>query len=192
MALRMAAKPRKHTAAVESSHEHLKRAADLKRKTRSRKSLSEVRVEYHMPVVTVGLENLTTTKGLSRAKRTSWKYLVRAHGQLGMVDILERRIGDSFQQLRIGPSAEKMLRRIKILEKLPKFRQRNYRLQILRVPALQFSSLWLKGAAKKQNAVVPLQSLCKRLKIGRLYDEAVVESVLQVEARRMLSTEPNS
>ena len=176
-------------AAVESSHEHLKRAAELKRKTRSRKSPSEARVEYHMPVVTVGLENLTTTKGLSRAKRTSWKYLVRAHGYLGMVDVLEDRIGDSFQQLRIGPSAEKMLRRIKILEKLPKFRLRNYRLQILRAPALQFSSLWLKGSAKKQSVVVPLQSLSKGLKIGRLYDQAVVESVLQVEAQRILSAD---
>lgn len=188
MALRMAAKPRKHTAAVESSHEHLKRAAGLKRKTRSHKSSPEASVEYQLPVVTVGLESLTT-KGLSRAKRTSWKYLVRAHGHLGMVDVIEDRIGDSFQQLRIGPSVEKMLRRIKILEKLPKFRRRNYRLQILRVPALQFSSLWLKDSAKKQNAVVPLQSLCKQLRIGRLYDEAVVESVLQVEAKRMLSAD---
>jgi hypothetical protein len=188
MALLMAAKPRKHAAALESSYEHLKRAADLKRKKRSRKS-PEAKVEYHIPVVTIGLENLTATKGLSRAKRTSWKYLVRAHGHLGMVDVLENRIGDTFQQLRIGPSAEKMFKRIKVLEKLPKFRRRNYRLQILRVPALQFSSLWLKGSAKKQSVVVPLQSLSKGLKIGRLYDEAKAESVLQVEAQRILSAD---
>ena len=188
MALLMAAKPRKHAAAVESSYEHLKRAADLKRKTRSRKSPAEAKVEYHMPVVTIGLENLTA-KGLSRAKRTSWKYLVRAHGHLGMVDVLENRIGDTFQQLRIGPSAEKMFKRIKVLEKLPKFRRRNYRLQILRVPALQFSSLWLKGSVKKQSVVVPLQSLSKGLRIGRLYDQAKAESVLQVEAQRILSAD---
>jgi hypothetical protein len=189
MALRMAAKPRKHTAAVESSHEHLKRAGDLKRKKRSRKSSVEPKVEYHMPVVTVGLENLTVKKGLSRARRTSWKYLVRAYGHLGMVDVLENRIVDTFQQLRIGPSAEKMFKRIKVLKKLPRLRRRNYRLQILRVPALQFSSLWLKGRARKQNVVVPLQSLSKELKIGRIYDEAKAESVLRVEAQRILSAD---
>jgi hypothetical protein len=92
-------------------------------------------------------------------------------------------------QLRIGPSAEKMLKRIKAMEKNPKLRRHKYRLQMLRVPGLHFSSLWFKGDTKKRHIFMPLESLYKRLRIGRLYNQAEIESSLRPEAERVLSFE---
>lgn len=191
MGLRTASAPKRHASIVESSQEHLKHAEALsrKRKTRPKKLPDAPKVEYHMPVVTVGLESLMKPKGLSRAKRMSWRYLVRAHGHLAMVDVGAGVDDTSLRQLRIGPSAEKMLKRIKMMEKHAKLRRHNYRLQMLRVPGLHFSSLWFKGDTKKHHIFMPLESLYKPLRIGRFYSEAEVESRLRVEAERVLSFE---
>jgi hypothetical protein len=191
MGLRTASAPKRHASIAESSQEHLKHADALsrKRKTRSKKLPDEPKVEYHMPVLTVGLESLIKPKGVSRAKRMSWRYLVRAHGHLAMVDVGAGVDDISPRQLRIGPSAEKMLKRIKAMEKDPKLRRHKYRLQMLRVPGLHFSSLWFKGDTKKRHIFMPLESLYKRLRIGRFYNQAEIESSLRPEAERVLSFE---
>ena len=106
-----------------------------------------------------------------------------------MVDVGANVDDTSLRQLRIGPSTEKMLKRINMMEKHAKLRRHNYRLQMLRVPGLHFSALWFKGDTKKHHIFIPLESLYKPLRIGRFYSEAEVESRLRVEAARVLSFE---
>jgi hypothetical protein len=79
-----------------------------------------------------------------------------------------------------------MLKRIEALDKHTKLHRHNYRLQLLRVPGLHFSSLWLKADGKKRHIFMPLESTHKALRVGRRYSHTEVESTLRVEAERAL------
>jgi hypothetical protein len=188
MPLRRLRSPKSHHPVLRDARESLHFGENLGTGAKAR---SEPEIQDQLPVFTVGLQSLLLPGGLSRTKRSSWRYLIRAgRGPARALDIADTPDAveaATLRQWRHGDSVQRLRKHVQACEKHPKLKGRTYAVRLLRIPALHFSALWLKATKKRDDIFVPLESLYKPLRVGHHYSTEQVESVVPAAAERVLS-----
>lgn len=185
MTLHWLKSPKSHAPALQEAGESLRFG---EKRAPQAKPGWEPNIQNRLPVFTAGLQSVLHPGGLSRARRSSWRYLIRAgRGPTQAMDIADTSEAAKAVTMRVGQSVQRLRKHIRACEQDKKFKRRAYVVRLLRIPALHFSALWLKADSKRNDIFIPHKSLYKELRVGHTYSIEQLESVLRPAAERVLT-----
>ena len=139
-------------------------------------------LDHPVRVFVMGADDLTAGKRLAGARAVAWRYVVRnAHQPLATVDAASTGAGDahSFSHLNQGPFVEATAESVARAGELPEARAAAFEARLLEIPALHSISLWLHGAGKAADLIIPLAPTAPGLEGGRAYPAEAFLDVME-------------
>jgi len=138
----------------------------------------------------VGLTDLASGHLLSAAKLGNWRYLL-LHGTnaVGAAELkTEENTGRvlGFSALEQTRFADETLQALRIAEKLPQIKKRDYELRYLDIPGILFVAVWLHG--KSDDIIIPLPPTFGRWDAYQPYSGRQMLKLLKPEAAKRLKT----
>ena len=137
----------------------------------------------------VGLTALTGHRPLDDSQTVGWRYLVEAGGSaVASAEVgTEAAGGSTFTALNEGPFVEATAEALRALESRPEVAASDYRVRMLKVPALYVAALWLEDLEGDEDLVLPLPPAPPFLDTSRLYREQEFLDTLAGPARERLA-----
>ncbi len=140
-------------------------------------------------VYSVGLDDLASGDGLSRAKLVAWRYLLGEGDnitQAAEVFYDEKNETHEFLALNEGPFVQPTATALQAAEQAERVQRGSYELRVLRIPALYVVALWLKDDSGEDDLFVPMEPTHHALVPGQTYSREELDAILSVAAKERL------
>jgi hypothetical protein len=139
-------------------------------------------------VYTIGLEEIAAGAGLEQAKMCGWR--VFHHEDSGAsVEIYsdDSETKYEFGGINRGPFVQGLRNALQEVSSHARFKEQEYELNILKIPALYIMSFWMRHQNSKEDVIIPIAPTHPRLEPNREYSPEEFFADLQDDAKTRLA-----
>jgi hypothetical protein len=158
------------------------------------KILKTTRIGLH--IFTLGLRDIMNGAGLQDAKAAGWRFLAGdPSGEVVAADVIQPLPGAAqngaakMTSLSRDPIIADAIRAVHEVEKLPEVQNKNYEIQVLRIPGLLIEAFWLKSQDAGADLIVPVLTRARELHRMRAYPVADFLNILRPMTEKFLAFE---
>ena len=158
------------------------------------KVLKTTRLGLH--IFTLGLRDIMNGAGLREAKAAGWRFLAgNLSGEVVAADIIQPLPGTAqngaakMTSLSHDPVIADAIRAVNEVETLPEVQNRNYELQVLRIPGLLIEAFWLKSHDAGGDLIVPVLTRARELSRMKAYPVADFLNIVRPMTAKFLAFE---
>ena len=142
----------------------------------------------HIPhkVYTMSIEALLSGKRVESAQHIAWRYVFRGDDQeyhVAEISVNEADNSHTFHHVNHGRHIDGFIALYEQIHAHESVLERDYEINLLRVPACYVMAVWFKGADHKHEFLVPLAPVHKKFEAGRHYEADEFWDLLEAAAR---------
>ncbi len=140
-------------------------------------------------VYTANATDLAAGKGLSKMVQTGWRYVFEdANGtshvaEIGIDETLDEH---AFHHVNVGSHVNNFVKNYKSLQEHSFVNEKDYEINILRIPSIYVMAIWLKGQGHDHEFFVPIAPVNSKFEADKTYEYDAFVKLLQEAAREMV------